>query len=68
MAYTKQDLEHIQSAIAKGELEVQYADRRVKYRSIAELREARTEIIRDLSGAAGRSTIFRLRYAGKGVR
>ncbi|WP_261504075.1 phage head-tail joining protein, partial [Burkholderia multivorans] len=61
MAYTKQDLERIQSAIAKGELEVQYADRRVKYRSIAELREARTEIIRDLSGAAGRSTIFRLR-------
>ncbi|KVP24434.1 hypothetical protein WJ86_14495 [Burkholderia multivorans] len=68
MAYTKQDLERIQSAIAKGELEVQYADRRVRYRSIAELREARTEIIRDLSGASGRSTMFRLRHAGKGVR
>lgn len=68
MAYTKQDLERIQSAIAKGELEVQYADRRVKYRSIGELREARTEIIRDLNGAAGRSSIVRIRYAGKGVR
>ncbi|WP_414451499.1 phage head-tail joining protein [Burkholderia sp. 22PA0099] len=68
MGYTKQDLESIQSAIAKGELEVQYADRRVKYRSIAELREARTEIVRDLNGASGRSSIFRLRHAGKGVR
>lgn len=55
MGYNKQDLERIQSAIAKGELDVQYADRRVRYRSIAELREARTEIIRDLNGAAGRS-------------
>ena len=68
MAYTKQDLERIQSAIAKGELEVQYADRRVKYRSIGELREARTEIIRDLNGAAGRSSIVRIRHGGKGVR
>lgn len=68
MGYNKQDLERIQSAIAKGELDVQYADRRVRYRSIAELREARTEIIRDLNGAVGRSSIVRIRHAGKGVR
>lgn len=68
MGYNKQDLERIQSAIAKGELDVQYADRRVRYRSIAELREARTEIIRDLNGAAGRSSIVQIRHAGKGVR
>ncbi|GBH26724.1 phage head-tail joining protein [Burkholderia vietnamiensis] len=68
MAYTKQDLQNIQSAIAKGELEVQYADRRVKYRPIGELREARTEIIRDLNGAAGRSSLVRIRPAGRGVR
>lgn len=68
MAYTRQDLDRIQSTIAKGELEVQYADRRVKYRSILELREAQTEIIRALDGASGRSRIVRLRHAGKGVR
>lgn len=68
MGYTRQDLENIQSAIAKGEMEVQYADRRVKYRSIAELRDARTEIVRELNGTARRSSIVRLRHAGKGVR
>ncbi|KVN34276.1 hypothetical protein WJ63_03645 [Burkholderia pyrrocinia] len=68
MAYTRADLDRIQAAIAKGELEVQYADRRVRYRSIAELREARTEIVRSLDGAAGRPRMFRLRHAGKGLR
>ncbi|WGS40366.1 hypothetical protein LFL97_13530 [Burkholderia sp. JSH-S8] len=68
MAYTRADLDRIQAAIAKGELEVQYADRRVRYRSIAELRDARTEIVRSLDGAAGRSRMFRLRHAGKGLR
>ena len=38
MAYTQDDLDRIQAVIAKGELEVQYADRKVRYRSIAELR------------------------------
>ncbi|PRH36114.1 phage head-tail joining protein [Burkholderia gladioli] len=68
MAYTRHDLERVQSAIAKGELEVQYADRRVRYRSISELRDAQTEIVRALDGAAGRPRMFRLRHAGKGVR
>ncbi|WP_186124698.1 phage head-tail joining protein [Burkholderia gladioli] len=68
MAYTRQDLERVQSAIAKGELEVQYADRRVRYRSISELRDAQTEIVRALDGAAGRPRMFRLRHSGKGVR
>jgi hypothetical protein len=68
MAYTRADLDRIQSAIAKGELEVQYADRKVRYRSIAELREAQTEIVRALDQAAPRSRIVRLRYSGKGVR
>ena len=68
MAYTMADLQRIQSAIAKGELEVQDADRKVRYRSIAELRDAQTEIIRALDGATGRSRLIRLRHAGKGVR
>ncbi|WGS50841.1 hypothetical protein LFL96_04875 [Paraburkholderia sp. D15] len=68
MAYTAADLARIQSAIAKGELEVQYADRKVRYRSIAELREAQTEIVRALDRATPRSRVFRLRHAGKGIR
>lgn len=68
MAYTRADLDCIQSAIAKGELEVQYADRKVRYRSIAELREAQTEIVRALDRVAPRSRIVRLRCSGKGVR
>ncbi len=68
MAYTQADLDRIQSAIAKGELEVQYHDRKVRYRSIAELREAQTEIVRGLDSERRRSRISRLRSAGKGVR
>jgi len=68
MAYTQADLDRIQSAIAKGELEVQYHDRKVRYRSIAELREAQTEIVRGLDRERPRSRISRLRSAGKGVR
>lgn len=68
MAYTLVDLERIQAAIAKGELEVQYADRKVRYRSIAELRDAQSEIVRGLDGASGRSRMIRLRHGGKGMR
>jgi hypothetical protein len=68
MAYTQADLDRIQRAIAKGELEVQYHDRKVRYRSIAELREAQTEIVRSLDSERPRSRIVRMRNAGKGVR
>ena len=68
MAYTQADLDGIQKAIAKGELEVQYHDRKVKYRSIGELREAQTEIVRALDQQRPRSRIYRLRNVGKGVR
>ncbi|SHL07050.1 phage head-tail joining protein [Paraburkholderia terricola] len=68
MAYTQSELDRIQRAIAKGELEVQYHDRKVRYRSIGELREAQTEIVRALDSGRARSRIVRMRHAGKGVR
>lgn len=37
MAYSQTDLDTIRAAIAKGELSVEFADRKVVYRSIAEL-------------------------------
>ncbi|WP_408476636.1 phage head-tail joining protein [Paraburkholderia megapolitana] len=67
MAYTQNDLDRIQAVIAKGELEVQYHDRKVRYRSIAELRAAQTEIVRGLEQGAHRSRVFRIRSGGKGI-
>ncbi|MFL9994669.1 hypothetical protein PQR34_29445 [Paraburkholderia sediminicola] len=67
MVYTQDDLDRIQAVIAKGELEVQYHDRKVRYRSIAELRAAQTEIVRGLEQGMPRSRVFRIRPGGKGI-
>lgn len=46
MAWTQADLDAIESAIASGELVVQHSDgRRITYRSINELEEARALIL-----------------------
>lgn len=44
MAYSQADLSAIQSAIARGELSVEFADRKVVYRSIEELLKAEEHI------------------------
>jgi len=44
MAFTAADLQAIDDAIASGALIVEYRDRRVEYRSIKELMQARTVI------------------------
>ena len=69
MSFEQKDLEAIKRAIAMGQLEVQYADKRVRYRSIAELERAAVLIENDLlkkTGVRPRRTL-RLRSAGKGV-
>ena len=53
MAFTETDLNAIDRAIATGELEVAYADRRVRYRSIAELKKARALIAKDVAAENG---------------
>lgn len=62
MAFTTADLAAVESALASGELSVQYADRRVQYRSVAELMQAREMITKELDAAAGkrRPRSFRL--------
>ena len=40
MAFSASDLTAIETAIKSGELEVEYGDRRVKYRSVSELLKA----------------------------
>ena len=51
MALTQQHLDDLDDAIATGELEVTFADgRKVRYRSIKELKEARRIVALRLSG------------------
>jgi len=68
MAYTQADLQRIEAAIAGAELEVQYGDKRVRYRNMDELRAARTEILKGIQAAAAPvSRVTRLRHGGKGA-
>lgn len=48
MAYTLEDLEKLESALASGAKEVEYNDRTVKYRSIKELKDAIQVVKREL--------------------
>lgn len=50
MAFTTDDLDRINAAIATGELSVHYADRSVTYRSIEELLKAKQHILNGLNG------------------
>lgn len=52
MAFTSDDLDAIERAIATGELRVSYADRTVEYRSMDELLKARQLILGSLNGRA----------------
>ena len=52
MAFTADDLNTVNAAIATGELSVTFADgKQVRYRSVAELERARQMIIGDLDNA-----------------
>jgi hypothetical protein len=51
MAFTLQQYQAITTAIASGTLEVQYADKRVKYHSLKELMDLRNLIRSELEGA-----------------
>lgn len=56
MAWTQQQLDAIEAAIASGELTVRFGDRTVTYRSMDELLQARAVIRESISAAAGTST------------
>ncbi len=63
MAWTATDLTAIERAIASGELSVQFADRRVQYRSIDELLKARDVIKEAIAQAASSTATVRSTYA-----
>jgi hypothetical protein len=52
MAYTQADLDRLDAVIARGELTVEFADRRVTYRSMEELLQARAVIADALAAAS----------------
>jgi thiamine monophosphate synthase len=53
VAYTEQQRDVLRDALASGVLTVQYADKRITYRSVRELREALAVVEAALAGAAG---------------
>ena len=63
MAFAQSDLEAIQAAIAKGELEVELDGRRVRYRSMPELLAAEQRIAGALAGRVRQTQIV----ASKGL-
>lgn len=52
MAYTQADLDALDRAIAGSQLEVQYGDRRVRYRSMDELLSARQHVAQQIAAAS----------------
>ena len=65
MALTQTDLDTLDAAIAKGELEVEYNGRRVKYKSAKDLMVARDHVNNVLSAATSafqRRSQFQYRF------
>lgn len=59
MAYTQTDLDQIDAAIATGALEVELSGKRIKYRSMRELMQARAHVAAQLTPPARRGSVFR---------
>ncbi|TXH90346.1 MAG: hypothetical protein E6Q78_05240 [Rhodoferax sp.] len=55
MAFSQTDLDNINTAIATGEMTVEFNGRRVTYRSMAELERARSIIESDIARASAAS-------------
>lgn len=53
MAFTQTDLDNLNAAIVGAELEVEYQGRRVRFRSVAELRQAYEHVKSELAQTAG---------------
>lgn len=56
MAFTLADVAAIEAALSRGELSVQYDNRRVTYRSIEELTAIRDRMVRELGPSASTTT------------
>ncbi len=63
MAFSQNDLDVIDAAIASGALRVKYKDREVQYQSLADLLTARS-IIASALGAGGRGHVYPVHSKG----
>ena len=67
MAVTQADLDSLSRAIVGAELEVEYEGRRVRFRSVAELRAAyehvKSELASQSATAAGGRSQYRFQFA-----
>jgi hypothetical protein len=66
MAFTLDQLDALDAALAQGVLEVEYADKRVKYRSLSEMLEMR-RLMASVLGQVPPSSGRRLASFDKGV-
>ena len=64
VALTQTDLDNLDRAIASAELEVEIDGQRVKYRSIRELKDARSHVAGVIAGtpAGGRANVFQFGF------
>lgn len=62
MPLTQTDLEALDTAIAKSELEVELEGRRVRYRSMSELLAARAHVAGVVAGATKRRVSFAYQF------
>jgi len=62
MAFTQADLDNVNSAIASGELSVEVSGKRVTYRSLAELLQARSLIAGEVAAAVTGTSRSNFRY------
>jgi hypothetical protein len=65
---TQADIDALNAAIALGEREVSIGNKRVVYRSVAELIQARNDLARQLAEASGKSRTTRIRPGHRGYR
>jgi len=58
VAYTLEQLEALEAALARGERRVTFADKTVEYRSIEEIKDAIREVKRQLDRLDGQSGLW----------
>jgi len=62
MAFTQTDLDNLNAAIVGAELEVEYQGRRVRFRSVAELKAAYEHVKTELAASSASSRTGSFRY------
>ena len=70
MAYTQQQLEELEEAIASGTLTVRHSDgRSVTYQSLDAMRKLRQEMLEEINASQGkrRRRTMRIYQSGKGL-